>query len=132
MMLPTNNGSQRKPLSARRLTLLGSVAIVGAALAFGGAGSGVFAEHAYAATTQTQQQGPTGFADLIAKVKPAVISVRVKMDQAADASAQMNDDEGGALPPGLQGSPFEQFFGRRGFENGPRGQMPHHEMVTGV
>ena len=137
-MLPTNNGSHRKPLSARRLTLLGSVAVVGAALAFGGAGNGTFTERAHAATTQTQQQGPTGFADLIAKVKPAVISVRVKMDETADANAQMNnndDDEG--MPPGMQGSPFERFFrrhefGNRGFENGPRGLMPHHEMVTGV
>jgi serine protease Do len=135
MMLPTNNGSHGKPLSARRLTLLGSVAVVGAALAFGGAGSGVLTERAHAATTQTQQQGPAGFADLIAKVKPAVISVRVKMDRTANASdmPQMNDDEDG-MPPSMQGSPFEKFFRRYGFENGPRGQMqmPRHEMVTGV
>jgi serine protease Do len=61
-----------------------------------------------------------------------VISVRVKMDQTADASdtPQMNDDEG--MPPSMQGAPFEKFFRRYGFENGPRAQMPHHEMVTGV
>jgi serine protease Do len=131
MMLPTNNGSHRKPLSARRLTLLGSVAVVGAALAFGGAGNGSFTQPARAASTQTQQQGPAGFADLIAKVKPAVISVKVKVDRTADASMgpQMDEDEG--MPPGMQGSPFEKFFRRYG-ENGPRGQMPRHEMVTGV
>ena len=28
---------------------------------------------------------PTGFADLVAKVKPAVISVRVQMDEASQA-----------------------------------------------
>ena len=68
----------RGTLSARRLTLLGSAAAVGAALVFGGVGPGQFTSRAFAATTQTQAQGPAGFADLIAKVKPAVISVRVK------------------------------------------------------
>ena len=129
-MTATNRNSQRRILSARRLTLLGSVAIVGAALAFGGPAV-QFAEPAFAATTQAQQ-GPAGFADLIAKVKPAVISVRVKIDQTADASAseapQMQDEEG---MPNFQGSPFEKFFRQYG-ENGPRARMPHHEMVTGV
>jgi serine protease Do len=36
------------------------------------------------------------------------------------------------MPPSMQGAPFEKFFRRYGFENGPRAQMPHHEMVTGV
>src|SRR4029079_18676622 len=50
----------------------------------------------------------------------------------ADASdgPQMNDEEG--MPPSMQGTPFEKFFRRYGFENGPRAKMPHHEMVTGV
>ncbi len=124
-----NNHNPRNILSARRLTLLGSVAIVGAALAFGGVGTASFTAPAFAATTQTQAQGPAGFADLIAKVKPAVISVRVKMDRTADASdmPQMNGDDEDM--PQLQ--PFEKFFRRYG-EHGPRAQMPHHEMVTGV
>ncbi len=124
-----NNHNPRNILSARRLTLLGSVAIVGAALAFGGVGTTSFTAPAFAATTQTQAQGPAGFADLIAKVKPAVISVRVKMDRTADASdmPQMNGDDEDM--PQLQ--PFEKFFRRYG-EHGPRAQMPHHEMVTGV
>src|SRR5437016_5629271 len=94
MMTATNDNTRSNILSARRLTLLGSVAVVGAALAFGGVGSGQFTERAYAATAEMQQQGPAGFADLIARVKPAVISVRVKMDQSADASdaPQMNDE----------------------------------------
>src|ERR1041384_1147556 len=112
MMTATNHDSNRRILPARRLTLLGSVALVGAALAFGGAGTTGFTERAFAATTQ--QQGPVGFADLIARVKPAVISVRVKVDQTADASGseQMNDED---LPPGVQGMPFEKFFRRHGF-----------------
>ena len=130
-MTPSSNTPPRKILSARRLTLLGSVAVVGAALAFGGVGNTQFTQPARAETTQTQQQGPAGFADLIAKVKPAVISVRVKIDESANSNVpQMNDEEG--TPPFMQGSPFEKFFRRHGFENGPRGEMPHHEMVTGV
>jgi serine protease Do len=134
MMTTMNENPHRKVLSARRLTLLGSVAMVGAALAFGGVATGQLSGQAFAATTQTQAQGPVGFADLIAKVKPAVISVRVKMDQTADAddsdTPQMNGEEG--MPPSMQGTPFEKFFRRYGFENGPRAKMPHHEMVTGV
>src|SRR5438552_18330876 len=87
-----------KLLSARRLTLLGSVAVVGAALAFGGPAS--FDRHGQSFWTAAQaaessQQGPAGFADLVAKVKPAVISVSVKIDQNADASTsnEMPSDE---------------------------------------
>jgi serine protease Do len=125
-MTPSTNNPPRKILSARRLTLLGSVAVVGAALAFGGVGNTPFTERAYAETTQTQTQGPAGFADLIAKVKPAVISVRVRIDEDATNVPQMNDEEG--MPPDMKGSPFEKFFHRYGFENG---RMPHHE-ITGV
>jgi serine protease Do len=129
-MTATNQNPHRRILSARRLTLLGSAAIVGAALAFGGP-TGHFAGPAFAATTQAQQ-GPAGFADLISKVKPAVISVRVKVEQTADASdsngPQMQGEEG---MPSFQGTPFEKFFRQYG-ENGPRARMPHHEMVTGV
>jgi len=130
--MTSNNQNPRNILSARRLTLLGSVAIVGAALAFGGVASTSLTAPALAATTQTQAQGPAGFADLIAKVKPAVISVRVKMDRTADASdmPQMNGDDDDGLPQQMQ--PFEKFFRRYGGEHGPRAQMPHHEMVTGV
>jgi serine protease Do len=68
MMTAMNENPRRKILPARRLALLGSVAMIGAALAFGGAATGQLSEPAFAATTQTQAQGPTGFADLIAKV----------------------------------------------------------------
>jgi len=135
MMTATNPNPHRKILPARRLKLLGSVAVVGAALVLGGVGTGQLTRPAFAATTQAQQ-GPTGFADLIAKVKPAVISVRVKVDRSVDSgdgnAPQMNnnnDDEG--MPPSMQGSPFEQFFHRHGFENLPRG-MQRHEIITGV
>ena len=55
------------------------------------------------------QQGPAGFADLIAKVKPAVISVRVKVDESATDDDGPNTS-GQEMQPFMQGSPFEQFF----------------------
>ncbi len=121
----------RKPLAVRRLALLGSVAVLGAGLMFSGPlGYGQFAERAVAAPVSTTQQGPTGFADLISKVKPAVISVRVRIDQGADQSMLGQDGEN--LPPKFKGTPFERFFHQYGFDNSPRSEMPHHQMVTGV
>ena len=97
------NDPNRGILSLRRLTLLGSVAVVGAALVLGGPLEyGHFTSQAHAATTQAQQ-GPAGFADLIAKVKPAVISVRVKVDQGAtdDDSPNTGGHEAAALHAGI-------------------------------
>ncbi len=118
-----------KILSVRRLALLGSAAVIGSALALGGPHGPVrLAEPAFA-DAQTAQQGPVGFADLVAKVKPAVISVRVKMEQSSATVEGPGNDEG-ASP--FEGTPFEKFFHQFG-ENGPQGRMrmPHHE-VTGV
>jgi serine protease Do len=126
------NETRRRILPARRLTLLGSVAIVGTALVFGGGlVSGQLGAPAFAAPTQVQS-GPVGFADLIGKVKPAVISVKVKIDRGVEQSAdsdspQGNDDD----MQQFQGTPFEKFFRQYG-ENGPGQRMPHHQMFRVV
>jgi len=133
-MMESNNSKQspqQKNLSARRLTLLGSVAVVGATLAFAGPlnhtrFSGVFWPPA--AQAAEGQQGPAGFADLVAKVKPAVISVRVKIDEEAGSSGT-NQNEEQILPPSLRGSPFEKFF--RQFGDLPPG-VERHQIITGV
>lgn len=122
---------QRKILPARRLTLLGSVAAIGFALAVAGPMehakfSGAFSPPA--AQAAEGQQGPQGFADLVAKVKPAVISVRVRIDQDAGSSGTNQNDEQ-TLPPFLQGSPFEKFF--RQFGDLPPG-VERHQIITGV
>ena len=49
--MTSNNQNPRNILSARRLTLLGSVAVVGAALVFGGVGTTSFTAPAFAGTT---------------------------------------------------------------------------------
>ena len=69
---------------------------------------------------QAQQVArPVGFADIVEKVKPAVMSVRVKMRE--DAQATSEDEN-----PFPKGSPMEKFFKRFGAPEGgpsaPRGR----------
>jgi len=86
------------------------------------------------AQTQTVQR-PVGFADIVEKVKPAVISVRVKMN-AGPRVTSFNNNENSPLRPG---SPMERFFRRFGLPDdalpneggrGP-GNPGGRNMVTG-
>ncbi len=136
-MLPNN----RKSLSARRLVLLASVAAVGAALLVGGPAyhSSLPAWSSTASAADSTMQHPTGFADIVAKVKPAVISVRVKIPASAEPASmqQQGEDDQDAVPT-VPGSPMDKFFrqfgdqfGRQG-RQGQRGQMPQgHQTITG-
>jgi serine protease Do len=117
-----------RALSARRIVLLATVAGLGVA----GAAIGPNALYQaglsnYAAAGEIAQR-PAGFADLVERVKPAVISVRVK---AKADSEMMNFDD----MPFPQNSPMERFFRRFGMpdeENMPRRQhQPHGQFVTG-
>ncbi|MGH6675970.1 MAG: serine peptidase, partial [Xanthobacteraceae bacterium] len=60
------------------------------------------------------EQKPVGFADIVEKVKPAVISVRVKIDR--PASSHPDGDQEIPFPPN---SPFQRFFKRFGMPNVP-------------
>src|SRR3954463_6381341 len=128
-MATLDPGTNRsKPLTARRLTLLSSVAALGRAVLIAGPGSFgppnsiSLSSPAHAA----EFQRPAGFADLVAKVKPAVVSVRVKMEDSNDNVAQ---SEQFSFP---QGSPMEKFFQQFG-NNGNGRSMPGHrrQYVTG-
>jgi len=122
--------STRRTLSARRMALLATtIAGFGAAAFFApyaAPSTGFFAGSAQAQnlSQQAQQlsQRPVGFADIVEKVKPAVISVRVKVERPANSS--LSEDEL-PFPPG---SPFERFFRRFGMPNNGQGG---HEVVTG-
>ena len=121
---------QRKVLTARRVTLLASAAVLSAAVLVAGPGGYVplslpaWTSSARAAETV---QHPAGFADLVAKVKPAVISVRVKIDNAAKTTSM---DENDNKLPFQPGTPFEKFFKQFGFQNMPNG-MQRHELIRG-
>ena len=120
----------RRNLSVRRMALLATtIAGFGAAAFFApyaAPKTDFFAgpAHAQNLSQQAQQlpQKPVGFADIVEKVKPAVISVQVKMERPADAG--LSSDEL-PFPPG---SPFERFFKRFGMPNNGQGG---HEFVTG-
>jgi serine protease Do len=121
--------SKEKRLSTHRLILLASAASIAVAVVAGGPSSkGVLNSLVAPAQAATDTPAPAGFADVVAKVKPAVVSVKVKVERTAQMSMQ-EDDEGGAipLPPG---SPLEKYFKQFGFRDmpeGPRGK----QMVTG-
>jgi serine protease Do len=81
-----------------------------------------------AAAAETVGQ-PAGFADLVARVKPAVISVRVRLDDSARVSSfRQNDDN---AVPFRQGSPFDRFFRQFGFQNMPNGMQQTPRNMTG-
>jgi serine protease Do len=129
------NGHQppsRRILSARRFGLLATtIAGLGVAAFFVApslTSNAVFFAGAAQAQNLSQEaqklaQHPFGFADIVAKVKPAVISVRVKIDRPADSSLSSDENP---FPPG---SPMERFFRRFGAPNG--GEGGGHQVITG-
>jgi len=99
---------------------LGAAAL--AALIAGGAVESGFVPpavpaYAQAPTTSATQPMPS-FADVVEKVKPAVVSVRVKANMMANRSD--DGDEAFGLPDFPPGSPMERFFHR--FQDGRGGQ----------
>ena len=123
----------RKVLTPRRLTLLASVAGLGVAMLVAGPGGYLpmslpaWASSANAAETAIPHSA--SFADIVAKVKPAVISVRVKIAEDAKLTS-MNENDDDAIPF-APGSPMEKFFQQFGFQNMPNGMRHRHEMITG-
>src|SRR5882672_5280839 len=114
----------RSVLSARRIVLLASAAMLGAGVLISGAqfvparDASFLASPAYAQNVQR----PVGFADIVEKVKPSVISVRVKVDGGPKMMGYEGDSP---FPPG---SPMERFFKRFGMpddqDGGPRQRGP--------
>jgi serine protease Do len=125
------NVSRVRAFSARRLLLLATVANLGiAAMVIGGVPQSLVPVFA-TATAAEAAKGPAGFGDLVEKVKPSVISVRVKMD----AGTRTTTFEGSSpFPPNSQ---VERFFRRFGMPDMRMPQMspdngrPEHRSMTG-
>jgi serine protease Do len=118
------NASARKRRPAFRQSLLGAIAL--GALAATGA---VQAQQQPAQSQQSHIQLQSAaalpsFSGIVDRVKPAVVSVRVKRDEQAgstgSSSGEFNWRDFG-LP---EGSPFEEFFRRFRDNNGPRSEGP--------
>ncbi|MDI1266309.1 MAG: Do family serine endopeptidase [bacterium] len=124
--LPSYTAPRRSLFSARKFALMASVvAGLGAAIYGFGPQQGspdIFtsAAHAQVNTEVRKVERPIGFADIVERVKPSVISVKVniaeKVSKGSDDSANKDEDS-----PFQPGSPMERFFRRFG---GPDGLPP--------
>jgi len=105
-------------LTKRRIAILATVAGLGTAAMLAGQGfsPNTATDALFAPAYAQNAQRPIGFADIVEKVKPAVMSVRVKMEAGSDS---MSFNFGEDNP--LRGSPFEDFF-RRFAQPGPGGR----------
>jgi serine protease Do len=131
-MKPSDSAAAKSPLSARRIALLATtIAGLGAAAVFAGPDVNLSAvyptAHAQNLSEQAQKlPAPQGFADIVAKVKPAVISVRVKIEGDNTASVASNDQ----IPPDLRD--FFRRFGMPGMPDSmPHGRGGHGGVVLG-
>jgi serine protease Do len=128
----------RRVLSARRAILLATTIVgLGAAVLVVAPGLNLQGGYPAALAQNLTEQAhkvaaPTGFADIVEKVKPAVISVRVRVDGGEQTTGLGDND----VPPGMR-----EFFRRFGMPDMPNGNgpgMPNgqsqnrgHNIITG-
>ncbi|HZP20899.1 MAG TPA: Do family serine endopeptidase [Bauldia sp.] len=117
--LHNSNGSPMKSLRQRVLLGTAVALFLGGAFVAGNA-VGPTASPAYADAVKVEGVQPLSFADVVDKVRPAVVSVRVKsMTTADDVVGGDEDMPFFDMPPG---SPMERFF--KQFRQGPGGMTP--------
>ena len=102
----------KRMIPCSRLTLLASAA--GLAIAVVAAGPSSYGALSLPSWTTSAQaagavQQPAGFADIVTKVKPAVISVRVKIDESTKTTS-MNESRRGRCAPASAGSADEEIL----------------------
>src|ERR1700686_2697553 len=119
--LPSYQAPRRSLLSARKFALMASVvaglgvAVYGFSPSSGPVDIFTRAAHAQGNNEVRKVAQPVGFADIVERVKPSVISVKVNINQklAKNDSSENNDDS-----PFQPGSPMERFFRRFGGQDG--------------
>ena len=123
---------KRRVLSARRVILLATtIASLGVAALLVAPNLNIGGYPSALAQNLTEQAhkvpAPVGFADIVEKVKPAVMSVRVKIDGGSQTTGTGDMQN---MPPGLR-----EFFRRFGMPDAPNGMqgMPRggHNFITG-
>ena len=130
---PSQSSNRPRVLPARRLILLATtIASLGAAALVVAPGLNLSGGYPAAVAQNLSEQArklqaPVGFADIVEKVKPAVISVRVKVDGGSQTNTLGSND----VPPGLR-----EFFRRFGMPDVPNGSegMPRgrgRNVITG-
>jgi serine protease Do len=136
MSLPSERTSPdlaRRRRGSLRRRLLGASA--GAALALGaGMMLPQLAAHAEAPAPVTQGMqavGPTSFANMVDRVKGAVVSVKVTTVDKETAEAETAPGLPPGMPPLSPDDPLYRFFKRFGGPNGPHGMHPHKTQALG-
>src|SRR3981081_4714370 len=120
--LPSYKAPRRSLFSARKFALMASV-VAGLGVAVYGFspshGPDVFssAAHAQVNNEVRKVERPVGFADIVERVKPSVISVKVNISEKLAKDDSSNNDDSPFQP----GPPMERFFLRFG---GPDGLPP--------
>src|SRR6266516_4611 len=125
--LPSYRAPRRSLFSARKFALMASV-VAGLGVAVYGFGPShgpvdLFSSPAHAQVNNEVRkvERPVGFADIVERVKPSVISVKINISEklAKDDGANNNNDDSPFQP----GSPMERFFRRFGGPDGmPQGR----------
>src|SRR5713226_7811549 len=123
--LPSYQAPRRSLFSARKFALMASV-VAGLGVAIYGFGPSqgpvdIFSSSAHAPVNNEVRkvEKPVGFADIVERVKPSVISVKVNINEkvAKDDSANNNNNNNDDSPF-QPGSPMERFFRRFGGPDG--------------
>src|SRR5437763_3961253 len=134
--LPSYRAPRRSLLSLRKYALMASV-VAGLGVAVYGFSPShgpvdVFSTSAHAQVNNEVRKvaQPIGFADIVERVKPSVISVKVNINEKVAKDDSANKDEDSPFQPG---SPMERFFRRFGGPDGMPGQrgLPRGRAVTG-
>jgi serine protease Do len=123
--LPSYKSTRRSLFSARKFALMASV-VAGLGVAAYGLSPAphsldLFSTPAHAQVdkqVKQEAQRPVGFADIVERVKPSVISVKVNIKEKVAARDDSGSNEDSPFQPG---SPMERFFKRF---NGPDGLPP--------
>src|SRR5580698_8831251 len=137
--LPSYQAPRRSLFSARKFALMASV-VAGLGIAVYGLGPSQGPIDIFSSPAQAQVNNevrnvaqPVGFADIVERVKPSVISVKVNINEKVASKDDSNNNDDSPFQPG---SPMERFFRRfggppampPGMRGGPRGGRG---MVTG-
>src|SRR5207245_3494449 len=122
--LPSYGAPRRSLFSARKFALMASVvaglgvAIYGFSPSSGPVDVFTSAAHAQVNNEVRKVERPIGFADIVERVKPSVISVKINIADKSSKDDSANKDDDSPFQPG---SPMERFFRRFG---GPDGLPP--------
>ena len=125
---------RRSLLAARKFALMASVVaglgVAGYGLGASNAPASLFSTPAHAQVNNevSKVAQPIGFADIVERVKPSVISVKVNINEKVAKDDSGNDEDSPFQP----GSPMERFFRRFGGQDGFPGMRGNgRRMITG-